>query len=101
MKTFNSQNGTPVAVQLHLFDSLVKPVLLYGSEVWGSYLFRKTSLERFSDYFLKPNSEFEIVQMKACRHILGVNKTACIHACLGELGRLPLLLCIIVNVIKY
>ena len=39
--------------------------------------------------------------MKACRHILGVNKSACIHACLGELGRFPLLLCIIVNVIKY
>ena len=101
MKTFNSQNGTPVEVQLHLFDSLVKPVLLYGSEVWGSYLFRTVNSKRFSDYFLKPNSEFEIVQMKTCKYILGVNKSACVHACLGELGRFPLLLCVIINVIKY
>ena len=55
----------------------------------------------YPDYFLKPNSDFEIVHMKACRHILGVNKTTCVHACLGELTRLPLLFCFIINVIKY
>jgi hypothetical protein len=33
-KKIRNQN-IPIDVQLKLFDSLVKPILLYGSEVWG------------------------------------------------------------------
>ena len=25
----------PLDLQLHLFDSMITPILLYGSEVWG------------------------------------------------------------------
>ena len=37
-----------------LFDSLVKPILLYGSEVWGAYIFRRVDVGKFNEYFLKP-----------------------------------------------
>ena len=44
-KDFNPQKGTPVLLFLTLFDSLVKPVLLYNCEIWGhmfqvNYYFR-------------------------------------------------------------
>ena len=37
-KHYNSQNGTPVKTLLKLFDSTIKPTMLYGCEVWGGYL---------------------------------------------------------------
>ena len=33
-KKIRNQN-VPIDVQLKLFDSLVEPILLYGSKVWG------------------------------------------------------------------
>ena len=97
----NTHNGASVDVQLHLFDSLVKPILLYGSEVWGAYIFRRVDVGKFNEYFLKPvMNDIESTHIKACRYMLGVNKTSCIHACLGELGRFPLLITVIENV-KY
>ena len=27
--------GLPLSLQIHLFDTMVAPILLYGSEVWG------------------------------------------------------------------
>ncbi len=31
----NRETGLPVDIQLKLFDTMVMPILLYGSEVWG------------------------------------------------------------------
>jgi hypothetical protein len=42
-KHFNIYEGTSVRDLLHLFDTVVKPQLLYAPEVWGAYLFRKLS----------------------------------------------------------
>ena len=57
-----------------LFDSIIKPILLYGAEVWG------TSLA----------VEIEQIQAKFCKEFLGVNKTTNECMKLGECGRLPL-----------
>ena len=100
-KVLNTQCGASIKTQLHLFDSLVKPILLYGSEVWGAYMFRRFNVGKLKDNFCKPVCDLESVQMKACRYILGVNKKSCIQACLGELGRLPLFVSVIEDVVKY
>ena len=73
---------------LKLFDSLVKPVLLYGSEVWGSAI-------------LSENNPINKFTNKFYRTLLGVPRhtsNAGIHA---ELGRFPIHVNIQKAMIKY
>ena len=84
---------------IHVFDHTIKPVLLYGSEVWG--LFPPNKL---SDTFLnKLCNELpaEKIHIKFCKYILEVSRRATNVAVRGELGRQPLFLEIIFNMIKY
>ena len=59
---------------MSLFDSMVVPILLYGSEVWGIY----------------ENKEIDKLHIKFCKRILGVKQQTPNLAVLGELGRFPL-----------
>ena len=34
MVNYNGKFGNIVDVQVHVFDSMISPILLYGSEVW-------------------------------------------------------------------
>ena len=61
-----------------MFDTLVVPVILYGSEIWGL----ETSLN--------DSEPFEYMHMKFIKEILGVHYKATNAACRAELGRLPL-----------
>ena len=64
----------PIDVQLKLFDSLVKPILLYGSEVWGYENLK--ILER--------------VHLQFCKRILNLRLSTPNFMVYGELGRHPL-----------
>lgn len=64
----------PVDLQLKLFDSLVAPVLLYASEIWGFE--NKNSIEK--------------VQLQFCKSILKVRSSTPNFLVYGELGRFPL-----------
>ena len=57
-----------------LFDTMIVPILLYGSEVWGVYNFK----------------EVDKLHIKFCKYILGVRQQTPNMAVYGELGRLPL-----------
>jgi len=61
----------PVDIQLELFDQLVTPVLLYGSEVWG-----------FEDL-----SQLETFHLKYCKQLTKVNRNTANCMMYGELGR--------------
>ena len=61
-------------VMLHLFDSTVLPILLYGCEVWG-----------YEDYTVA-----NTLYLKFCKILLGLKKSTNTCMVLGELGRLPL-----------
>jgi hypothetical protein len=57
---------------IHLFDHVVKPVLLYGSEIWGSdHIGSSKSL-----FNLLKNDALEKCHLKFLRYSLGVNKKA-------------------------
>ena len=61
-------------IQIDLFDKIVQPVALYGSEVWGAY-------------------ESKIVnrtQLKYLKQILRLKKCTSTNMVLGETGKLPL-----------
>jgi hypothetical protein len=64
----------PVDLQLKLFDSLVSPILLYASEVWGFE--NKESIEK--------------VHLQYCKNILKVQSTTPNYMVYRELDRYPM-----------
>ena len=66
----NQNKKMPVVKALHIFDSLVKPISMYSSELTLPYLFteNKTFLEFWENY--KP----ELLNQKICRMLLSVQK---------------------------
>ena len=66
-----------VDVSLHLFDTLIKPILLYGSDFWGCLKLPK-------------NNPIENLHMTFCKELLGVQKQTPNLGVLLELGRIPL-----------
>jgi hypothetical protein len=66
--------GLSVDMQLHLFDLLVVPIALYGSEIWGC----------------KNSDVIEQMHLKFLRMLLKVNKSTPKCMLYGELGRMPL-----------
>ena len=75
----------PVNTLFKIFDTKVKPILLYGSEVWG-----------FQKY-----DEIEQVQIKFCKSILGVGRDVKNIVAMGECGRFPIFIDSYCRVIKF
>ena len=70
----NGKDTLDIDTMLHLFDAMVVPILLYGSEVWG---FSKTDI-------------IERMQLRFCKILLKLNKNTPNLMIYGELGRYPL-----------
>ena len=81
-----------------LFDSMVKPVALYGAQVWSERLlsfFQKGDLGNFD------RLPFEQLHNKICKCALRVGKYTSNAASRAELGRFPLLISVAQAVIRY
>ena len=63
-----------IRTKLKLFDTMIVPILLYGSEVWGVYNFK----------------EVDKLHIRFCKNLFGVRQQTPNMAVYGELGRLPL-----------
>ena len=70
-----------VRLSLDLFDALAKPILIYVIELWGCLK------EGFND-----RNPVEKLDIKLCKHILGVKKRTSNVGCRCELGRKQLLI---------
>ena len=68
-----------IKLTIKLFDALISPILMYGSEIWGIDCSGK----------LDTDPE-ELVQNKFLKWLLGVNKYCNNNACRAETGRFPL-----------
>jgi hypothetical protein len=81
----------------------VKPVLLYSSEVWG--MFNMTSKLKKSKndliYDLYNDHEIEKLNLNLCKSIHGVGIKALNLAVVGELGRYPLYIDIVISMHKF
>ena len=88
---------------LHIFDSLVKPIALYNSEIWTAYkyCFKGKTIEELFALTLKNTNEFDKTYMRFCKYVLGVNSKACNFAVISEQGRFPLVISIITNCINF
>ena len=79
---------------MHLFVSVIKPVLLYGSDVWG---FTNGNTNIFSSLI---NDVLEKYHLSYCRYILGVFKNTPRVGLYGEPGRYPLIIQASIQFIK-
>lgn len=100
-KCFESKRPS-IKTIMHLFDHTVKPVLLYGSEIWGCFIGNKLKKD---DYCLTSKLlnklKQEHVHLKFCKYLLGVGKRSTSSAVMGELGRYPLYTNIFTYMFKY
>jgi hypothetical protein len=91
-----------VNTQLKLFESVIKPILLYGSEVWGAYLYKfKINIQSLYVMLRDVNSLMEKLHSKICKYILQLHKSANHYAIRCELGRYPLFINVICRILNY
>ena len=98
--TFSCQKGTAVRTMLNLFDTLVKPIMLYGSEIWGPHLTDFKQEHPVSKLTENQKFEFEMLHIKICKHTLGVQKKTSNIASRSELGKYPLTIDIMIHIIR-
>ena len=96
-------NRPNVKIAKHLFNSLIKPILLYGAEVWGVSLVNfgkvfKLETGNSKRYF---KNDIESVHLKWLKYILGVNKRSSSIAVLAEVGEYPLIVDVCRQLAKY
>ena len=83
----------PINLALKIFNSQVLPILLYGAEVWGPYMFSGT------DKWEK--SETEMVHTQFLKRVLGCDIHTSNVMTRTELGRMPLFCDIIRKSVMY
>ena len=84
-------------ITLKIFDSVLKPILTYNSEIWSQLNSRQFKVlnkmnsqhERTKFIFESLFRDSETQHLKICKSILGVNRSCSNLAVLRELGRLP------------
>ena len=84
-KLFNTYQNIPVHIAFKIFDVKIKPMLLYGSQIWGCGYYEC----------------IENVHIQFCKAYLGVGKTTPNALVLVECGRHELSVEYNVSVIKY
>ena len=99
-KTFSSDAPKPKTL-LHIFNHTIRPILLYGSEIWGYFSPKK--YKSLDSYIIKEIDSIvlEKIHTKFCKFTLGVNTKASNTASRGELGSLPILFHVLLNMVKY
>ena len=96
----NSLNPSAV---VRIFDSLIKPIALYNSEIWVPYksCFQRKSLDGIFDMSFKGFNEFDKIYTRFLKYVLGVHSKACNFAVYSELGQFPMIISVIVGVINF
>ena len=69
-----------------MFDSNVASIINYATEIWNNY---------------SPIDDIKRVQLRFLKYLLGVKDSTCTLAVYGELGRFPIHLNAVVNIVKY
>ena len=103
LRHINTCEGAKPRTVIKLFNSLVKPILIYNSEVRGAFLKpnKMRDLVQFSTYMFDESHFHENLQSKLCRYILDVHKTSSSLAVKGEFGVYPISINIYINIMKF
>ena len=98
-KTLWSANFIPIDIYLKSFDTLIKPILTYGCEVWGLDLTHNSNA--YKENFVDDRSKPEKLHTSFLKRLLGVNSKSSNLATRSEFGRLPILTYIAQQIMKY
>ncbi len=90
-QNFNFHNGTSVKVMVKRFDSMVQPILLYDSELWAVFGWRKNDLDCIIKYVMSKKHTSEHLDRKFCKQTLGIDRFTPDLIAKAELGRFPLM----------
>ena len=106
-KAFHGQKYNAEII-LSLFDSLVSPILTYGSEIWFPLSFKynrdnpkEDNVNALLTACVSNKFQHEIVHLQFCRQTLGVHKKAMTLPSFAELGRFPITFKILQQVIGF
>ena len=94
LRILNNSKHKKIETYMTLFDNIIKPILLYTSEIWG----KMKNNENIRDI---GKSLIERFHFKICKQIIGVNRKTSNIATIAELGRYPLYIDIQTMIIKY
>ena len=97
-------NMTPkLDTLIHLFEHTVEPVVLYGSEIWGTVNILSSKIRKadFSLEHLFENFLCDKLQIKFLKYISKINKKSANLAVLSEFGRYPLCIKVITNTCNF
>ena len=104
LSDFSLHSGIKPCVIQKLFKSLVEPILLYNSEVWGAFLLsysRNASFNRFTENLFDDKLHHENLQNRLCKILLGVHSKSSNFAVRGEMGLYPLNVTIYERILKF
>ena len=89
-----------IKAYLKVFDSIVKPTLLYGCEVWGAYMYNSKN-SSISTILSDCKSLVEKLHSKYCKFILSAHKRSSNVGVRAELGRYPIMVNVIGKIFHY
>ena len=88
-----SSSEPSIKTSLHLFDHLIKPIVLYGADIWGMFKTTSSACSKDNKFVLQniyKNYIANKAQIRYLKYILGVNKYSSNIAVMSETGRLPM-----------
>ena len=91
----SSSKNKKIETYLKLYDTQIKPILLYACEAWAD------SIKHLNTENLLRKNKLEIFQISIFKQILGVSRKTTNMSTLFELGRYPLNINIQYQAIKY
>ena len=87
---------------LEIFDRTVVPILNYGSELWGTFNIKTKKYKQLQNpEYMYEDFQGEKLQTKLCKILLGVNQKTSNLATRAELGRYPLMITTLSNMLSY
>ena len=86
------------SIMLKLFDSMIRPIITYGCEIWQQQFYKSLSCQNINNC---DNIPFEKLHNRICKQIIGVGKYSSNIASRTELGRLPISVFILKQTLNY
>lgn len=97
-----TDNNTNINTLLNIFDHTIKPILTYGSEVWGVSLIKHKNINN-KDSIIRDieDSKINQLELKFYKQLLRVKRNTTTIGVRGELGRHPIGIYALSNSLKY
>ena len=104
LKVLLAKNLSP-RILIKIFDQTILPILTYGSEIWGTFsLQSKTIFDDLGNIIPEKqylNTDIEQICLYFYKRLLMVNRNTSKLATLGELGRYPIQITVIIRMLKF